>query len=170
MVSCYSSYYNRNASDAASCGEAIARRTQFYCARSVAGRARRDAPCWIPRKDQPDGYIILTQGVAALQEFAMRHRHPFMSTGEVGRYIGGALRCETRADGAHHPRRAFRRTKIIQLLEDSHRLHTCQGGIQLGATVSGTGRPGLSRFQSAILMIIRTTQIIEPPTSRNSPP
>ena len=34
---------------------------------------------------------------------------------------------------------------------------------------SGTGRPGLSRFQAAMLTIISTTQIIEPPISRNAP-
>ena len=35
---------------------------------------------------------------------------------------------------------------------------------------SGTGTPGLSRFQAAILRIISATQIMEPPISRNAPP
>jgi hypothetical protein len=35
---------------------------------------------------------------------------------------------------------------------------------------SGTGSPGLSRFQSFRLRIISTTQIIEPAISRNAPP
>jgi hypothetical protein len=34
---------------------------------------------------------------------------------------------------------------------------------------SGTGLPGLSRFHAAMLTIINTTQIIEPPMSRNTP-
>jgi hypothetical protein len=34
---------------------------------------------------------------------------------------------------------------------------------------SGTGLPGLSRFHAAMLTIINTTQISEPPMSRNTP-
>ena len=34
---------------------------------------------------------------------------------------------------------------------------------------SGTGRPGLSRFQAAMLTIMSTTQIIDPPISSNTP-
>ena len=45
----------------------------------------------------------------------------------------------------------------------------CLVGTVMANMASGTGRPGLSRFQAIMLTTISTTQIIEPPISRKAP-